>query len=161
MRAPIGASRTRSPNSPKSFNEKQTAARSYAARLKSTQQTLIKEYKGATGDEARRYSPASCTSIQKRRISGNPDESLVSTSYVERQNLSMRIGMRRFTRLTNAFSKKVENHAHAATLFYMHYNFARPHQNLTKRFGRLTTPDMAAGVADHPWSLTQIAELLD
>jgi hypothetical protein len=118
-------------------------------------------YPSVPGDEARRYSPASCTSIQKRRVAGNPDERLVSTSYVERQNLSMRMGMRRFTRLTNAFSKKVENHAHAATLFYMHYNFARHHQTLTKRFGRPTTPAMAAGVADYPWSLTQIAELLD
>lgn len=69
--------------------------------------------------------------------------------------------MRRFTRLTNRFSKKVENHAHAACLFYMHYNFARPHQTLTKRSGLPTTPAMAAGVADFPWSLTQIAELLD
>ncbi len=69
--------------------------------------------------------------------------------------------MRRFTRLTNAFSKKVENLAHAVSLFYMHYNFARPHQTLTKQYGRPTTPAMAAGVATHVWSLTQIAELLD
>jgi IS1 family transposase/lambda repressor-like predicted transcriptional regulator len=122
---------------------------------------VVKEYKGATGEEARRYSPASCSSIQKHKISGQPDADLVSTSYVERQNLTMRMGMRRFTRLTNGFSKKVENHAHAVSLHFMHYNFGRPHQTLTKKYGRPTTPAMAAGVADHPWSLTQIAELLD
>ena len=94
-------------------------------------------------------------------MAGRPDRSEVSTSDVERQNLSMRMGMRRFTRLTNAFSKKVENHAHAVSLFYMHYNFARPHQTLTRRYGRPTTPAMAAGVADYPWSLTQIVELLE
>ena len=122
---------------------------------------IVKEYKNAPAEEARKYSPATCSSIHKHKISGDPDASLVSTSYVERQNLSMRMGMRRFTRLTNAFSKKVENHAHAACLFYMHYNFARPHQTLTKRYGRPTTPAMAAGVADYPWSLTQIAELVE
>jgi hypothetical protein len=80
---------------------------------------------------------------------------------VERQNLTMRMGMRRFTRLTNGFSKKVENLAHAVSLHYMHYNFARPHQTLTKRFGKPTTPAMAAGVADHVWSIWEIAGLLD
>jgi IS1 family transposase len=122
---------------------------------------IIKEYGTPNPDEARRYSPMTCKTLEKRVLAGNPDEALVSTSYVERQNLSMRMGMRRFTRLTNGFSKKVENHAHAASLFYMHYNFARPHQTLTKRYGRPTTPAMAAGVADYPWSLTQVAELLD
>jgi hypothetical protein len=71
------------------------------------------------------------------------------------------MGMRRFNRLTNAFSKKVENHAHAVSLFYLHCNFARPHQTLSRKAGKPTTPAMAAGVPDHPWSLTQIAELLD
>ena len=85
----------------------------------------------------------------------------MSTSYVERQNLTMRMGMRRFTRLTNAFSKKVENHAAAVSLHFMHYNFARPHQTLTKEAGRPTTPAMAAGLARYPWSVTQIAALLD
>ncbi len=98
-----------------------------------------------------------CTGIDKRIICGRPDEDLISTSYVERQNLTMRMGMRRFTRLTNAFSKKVENHAHAVALHFLHYNFARPHQSLGKR----TTPAMAAGVASYPWSLTQVAGLLD
>jgi IS1 family transposase len=86
---------------------------------------VVKEYKGATGDDARRYSPATCSSIQKHVIAGEPVARLVSTSYVERQNLTMRMGMRRYTRLTNGFSKKIENHAHAVSLHFMHYNFAR------------------------------------
>jgi len=110
-------------------------------------------------DTERHYSPAVCTGIDKRIICGIPDASKISTSYVERQNLTMRMGMRRFTRLTNGFSKKVENLAHAVSLHYMHYNFARPHQTLSK--GRKVTPAMAAGVADYPWSVTQIAKLLD
>jgi len=121
----------------------------------------LKEYGSPPESEQRRYSPATCTGIDVRVMAGRPDRSEVSTSDVERQNLSMRMGMRRFTRLTNAFSKKVENHAHAVSLFYMHYNFARPHQTLTRRYGRPTTPAMAAGVADYPWSLTQIVELLE
>jgi len=111
-------------------------------------------------DESR-YSPAVCTGIDKRVICGDPDEALVSTSYVERQNLTMRMGMRRFTRLTNGFSKKVENHAAAVSLHFMFYNFARPHQTLTKAAGRPTTPAMTAGVTTYPWSVTQIAGLLD
>jgi hypothetical protein len=122
---------------------------------------IIKEYSGATGDEARKYSPATCTSVQKNIVAGRPDLTKTSNSYVERQNLTMRMGMRRFTRLTNAFSKKVENHAHAISLHFMHYNFCRPHQTLTKAAGKPTTPAMAAGVARFPWSLTQLAELLD
>jgi len=109
----------------------------------------------------RRYSPAECTGTEKRRVTGDPDPAHVSTSYVERQNLTMRMGMRRFTRLTNAFSKKVENLAHAVSLHYMHYNFARPHQTLTQQAGTPTTPAMAAGIADHVWTLTEIAGLLD
>jgi hypothetical protein len=91
----------------------------------------------------------------------SPDPHRVSTSYVERQNLTMRMGMRRFTRLTNGFSKKVENHAHAISIHYMHYNFARPHMTLTKRYGQPTTPAMAAGLDHFPWSTFQIAQLLD
>lgn len=110
----------------------------------------------------RRYSPAVCTGIDKKVMAGNPDMSVVSTSYVERQNLTMRMGMRRFTRLTNGFSKKVENLAHAVSLHYMHYNFARPHKTLTKAAnGYPTTPAMAAGVSDHVWTLVEIASLLD
>ncbi|HZJ07513.1 MAG TPA: IS1 family transposase [Nocardioidaceae bacterium] len=124
---------------------------------------LIKIYGEPEGvGNERRYSPAECTGTEKRKITGNPDRSKVSTSYVERQNLTMRMGMRRFTRLTNGFSKKVENLAHAVSLHYMHYNFARPHQTLTKaRGGYPTTPAMAAGVADHVWTLTEMAGLLD
>jgi IS1 family transposase len=120
---------------------------------------IIKEYGG--GNEDHRYSPAVCTGVQKNVIAGNPDARHVSNSYVERQNLTMRMGMRRFTRLTNGFSKKVENHAHTVSLHFMHYNFCRPHQTLTKQAGKPTTPAMAAGIARAPWSLTQLAELLD
>ena len=89
-------------------------------------------------------------------LAGEPDQALISTSYVERQNLTMRMGMRRYTSLANGFSKKVENHAHAVSLLFMHYNFARKHQTL-----KGVTPAMAAGIERHPWSLTPIAELLD
>ncbi len=124
---------------------------------------LHKIYGAATGaGDERRYSPAVCTGIEKRVITGPPDKAKVSTSYVECQNLTMRMGMRRFTRLTNGFSKKVENLAHAVSLHYMQYNFARPHKTLTKDAGSyLTTPAMAAGVTDHVWTLTDIAGLLD
>lgn len=124
---------------------------------------LHKIYGQPVGKEhERRYSPAVCTGIDVKVMAGHPDMSLASTSYVERQNLTMRMGMRRFTRLTNGFSKKVENLAHAVSLHYMHYNFARPHKTLTKaNNGSPTTPAMAAGVADHVWTLTQIAGLLD
>ena len=112
--------------------------------------------------EERRYSPSKCIGVEGRPVMGNPDPERISTSYVERQNLTMRMGMRRFTRLTNGFSKKVENLAHAVSLHYMHYNFARPHKTLTKaNNGYPTTPAMAAGVADHVWTLAEIAGLLD
>jgi hypothetical protein len=88
-------------------------------------------------------------------ITGSPDESHVSTSFVERQNLTMRMSMRRFTRLTNAFSKKVENLEYAVSLHFMHYNFARIHQTLR------VTPAMEAGVSDHIWSIEEIVGLLD
>jgi IS1 family transposase len=125
---------------------------------------IIKEYRDPSPDEQRRYSPATCKVIDTHVLAGTPNAYRISTSYVERQNLSMRMGMRRFTRLTNGFSKKVENHAHAVSLYFMHYNFGRPHQTLAKTFsqlGRKITPAMAAGVADHPWSVWEIAKLLD
>jgi hypothetical protein len=124
---------------------------------------LHKIYGAASGaNDERRYSPAVCTGTDKRAVTGNPDIDRASTSYVERQNLSMCMGMRRFTRLTNGFSKKVEKLAHAVSLHYMHYNFARPHKTLTKAAnGYPTTPAMAAGVADHVWTLTEIAAVLD
>jgi IS1 family transposase len=116
---------------------------------------------GGQNDE-RRYSPAVCLGIDIRVVQGNPNLNKASTSYVERQNLSMRMGMRRFTRLTNGFSKKVENLACAVSLHYMHYNFARPHQTLTQASeGRKTTPAMAAGVTNRVWTHREIAALLD
>jgi IS1 family transposase len=121
---------------------------------------LIKMY-GESPESERRYSPATCTGVERRVVTGSPNPALISTSYVERQNLTMRMDMRRFTRLTNAFSKKVENHAHAVSLHFMHYNFARHHQTLSKRAGRPTTPAMAAGVANHVWSVWEIAKLLE
>jgi len=111
---------------------------------------------------ARRYSPGTVTGTRKDVIQGTPDLDHVSTSYVERGNLTMRMSMRRFTRLTNAFSKKVENLAAAAALHFMYYNFARPHQTLTKAAGGYqTTPAMAAGVTDRAWTVEDIARLLD
>jgi IS1 family transposase len=110
---------------------------------------------GRDPSDERRYTPAVCLGTEVKVLKGDPNPALISTSYVERQNLSMRIGMRRFTRLTNGFSKKVENLAHAVALHYMHYNFCRVHTT-TK-----TTPAMAAGEADHKWSLYEIAALLD
>ena len=108
-----------------------------------------------TKTEEHRYSPPKCNGTKRRSVQGNPDDDHISTSYVERQNLTMRMGMRRFTRLTNAFSKKVENHAHAVAVHFMHYNFARIHKSLR------VTPAMEAGVSDHVWALEEIIGLLD
>lgn len=116
---------------------------------------LDKIYATPPKPDVHRYSPANCCGIVKKKIKGNPDMSKVSTSYVERQNLTMRMQMRRYTRLTNAFSKKLENQAHAVALHFMHYNFCRIHQSLR------VTPAMQAGVADHVWSLEEIIGLLD
>jgi IS1 family transposase len=103
----------------------------------------------------RRYSPAVCLDAIPNPVTGNPDPDHISTSYVERLNLTMRMSMRRYTRLTNAFSKKVENLAAAVSLHFMVYNFCRVHKTLG------TTPAVAAGVADHPWTLDEIVALLD
>ena len=113
---------------------------------------LVKIY-GASQEEVR-YSPAECIGCETKIIQGQPDKNHISTSFVERQNLTMRMRMRRFTRLTNGFSKKVENHAYALALFYMHYNFCRIHQTLR------VTPAMEAGITDHVWSLEEVAALL-
>jgi IS1 family transposase len=121
--------------------------------------TIKKIYGNPTAEEQRRYSPATCTGIERNVITGDPDPDRISTSYIERQNLTMRMGMRRFTRLSNAFSKKVENLTAAVSLHFLHYNFARPHKTLSKPYP--TTPAMAAGVADHVWSLEEIVGLLD
>ncbi len=124
---------------------------------------IIKIYGQPEGIEGqRRYSPAVCTGAVKEPVMGNPDMDKVSTSYVERSNLTMRMGMRRFTRLTNAFSKKAENHAHAVSLHFFFYNYCRPHMTLTKaNEGVKTTPAMATGVTDKVWTLTDMLELMD
>jgi IS1 family transposase len=117
---------------------------------------LIKMYEGDSGKSApaeRRYSPAVCTGSREQTITGNPDAAHISTSFVERQNLTMRMSIRRFTRLTDAFSKKVDNHKAMIALHYMHYNFGRIHKTLR------VTPAMEAGVSDHVWSLEEIAQL--
>lgn len=103
----------------------------------------------------RRYSPSVCLSADPVPINGDPDMAHVSTSHVERLNLTMRMSMRRYTRLTNAFSKKVENLTAAVSLHFFHYNFCRPHQTLDKR-----TPAMAAGITDHVWTLDELIGLL-
>ncbi|MEX0833551.1 MAG: IS1 family transposase [Actinomycetota bacterium] len=106
----------------------------------------------------KRYSPAQCLGADVRVVSGDPNPWKISTSYVERQNLTMRMGMRRFTRLTNGFSKKVENLAAAVALHFLHYNFARPHATLSDPYP--TTPAMAVGVADHVWPVEEIVKLI-
>jgi len=115
---------------------------------------LQKIYGAPSDDEQRRYSPARCIGCDMKVVSGNPDPKHVSTSFVERQNLSMRMSIRRFTRLTNAFSKKIENHAAAVAIWFMYYNFARVHQTLR------VTPAMEAGISDHVWSIDEICALL-
>lgn len=123
---------------------------------------LIKKYANLdTGKGERRYSPGVCTGIEKKWIMGQPVKELVSTSYVERSNLTIRLMSRRFTRLTNAFSKKVENHAHAVALHFFAYNFVRPHQTLSKkRNGIKTTPAMAAGLTNRAWTMEDLLGLI-
>ncbi len=117
---------------------------------------LVKLYGGDSGRETEaRYSPAQCLGTRTVCITGAPDPAYISTSFAERHNLTMRMSMRRFTRLTNAFSKKVDNLKAAVALHFMHYNFARIHQTLR------VTPAMEAGVADHVWSIDEIVALLD
>jgi IS1 family transposase len=114
---------------------------------------LVKLY-GASNEGESRYSPATCIGCRTGVLSGDPDPKYISTSYVERQNLSMRMGMRRFTRLTNGFSKKFENHAHQVALYFFHYNFCRVHSSLR------VTPAMEAGLTDHVWTLAELCSLL-
>lgn len=116
---------------------------------------LVKIYGRDTAEPETRYSPAQCIGTKSEPKIGNPDPALVSTSYAERQNLTMRMSMRRFTRLTNAFSKKVENLAAAVSLHFMHYNFVRIHQTLR------TTPAMAAGVTTRLWDVSDIVQVLE
>lgn len=108
----------------------------------------------AVKEAKRRYSPAECTGCTKVPMIGIPFPELVSTSHVERANLTMRMGMRRFTRLTNGFSKKIEMHMHAVSLHFMHYNFARIHKTLK------VTPAMQAGLSDHVWTIEEIVRLV-
>lgn len=117
---------------------------------------LVKIYgnEGQTKNDSRRYSPSEFGGSEKRIITGDPDMKKTSTSYVERQNLTMRMSMRRFTRLTNAFSKKLENHMHAISLYFMHYNFVRIHKSLR------VTPAMAAGVSATLWEISDIVALI-
>jgi len=114
---------------------------------------LVKIYGASPESTKGRYSPAECTGIIKTPIEGKPDPAHISTSFIERQNLTMRMHMRRFTRPTNAFSKKVENHAYAVALHMMYYNFVKIHSKLR------TSPAMAAGVSDRLWEVSDIVEL--
>jgi IS1 family transposase len=116
---------------------------------------LVKLYGAAPESAKGRYSPAECIGARKQPIEGDPDFRHISTSYAERQNLTMRMSMRRFTRLTNAFSKKVEKHALSVALHYMHYNFARIHKTLR------VSPAMAAGVSQTLWSIADIVDMVD
>ncbi|MBA7478866.1 IS1 family transposase ISNisp5 [subsurface metagenome] len=118
---------------------------------------LVKLY-GKEVDSETRYSPARCIGADPHIIQGNPDPTKISTSYAERQNLTMRMSIRRFTRLTNAFSKKIENLEHAVALHFMYYNFARPHKTLANPYPR--TPAMAAGISNHLWTIADIIRLI-
>jgi len=121
-----------------------------------------KEKNSKIGDEPegeRHYSMAKVISAEPHIIQGNPDPTKISTSFAERQNLTMRMSMRRFTRLTDAFSKKVENLEYAVALHFMYYNFARPHKTLANPYP--TTPAMAAGISNHIWTIGEIVKLAD
>ena len=115
---------------------------------------LVKVF-GNDPEGQKRYSPAQCLGTQRVEVIGNPDQDHISTSFVERQNLNMRMNMRRFTRLTNAFSKKLDNHIAMIALFHMRYNFARVHQTLR------VTPAMEAGISSHVWSIEEIVHLVE
>jgi len=118
---------------------------------------LIKMY-GQEPESEKRYSPAECIATEKHIIQGKPETKDISTSYIERQNLTMRMGMRRFTRLTNGFSKKVEKHMYAIALHFMYYNFAKPHKSLANPYP--TTPAMAAGLTNHIWTIEDIVRMV-
>jgi len=114
---------------------------------------LIKLYGAPSDNPETRYSPATCIGIRTGILSGNPDRDHISTSYVERQNLNLRMGVRRFTRLTNAFSKKFENHCHMVAIYHAYYNFCRVHQTLR------VTPAMEAGLTDHVWTIAELVNV--
>jgi IS1 family transposase len=115
---------------------------------------LVKIYGASNDSPESRYSPATCIGCRTGVLAGDPDPNHISTSFVERQNLSMRMGMRRFTRLTNGFSKKLENHGHMVALYFMHYNFCRVHKTLR------VTPAMEAGLTDHVWEIDELIHRL-
>ncbi len=115
---------------------------------------LVKIYGASNDNPESRYSPATCIGCRTGVLNGDPDPQYISTSFVERQNLSMRMGMRRFTRLTNGFSKKLENHGHMVALYFMHYNYCRIHKTLR------VTPAMEAGLTDHVWEIEELLDLL-
>lgn len=119
---------------------------------------LVKLYGSEPEKEEKRYSSAECVATEKHILQGNPNPKLISTSYVERQNLTMRMSMRRFTRLTNAFSKKIENLEYAVALHFMYYNFARPHKSISKPYPK--SPAMAAGIGNHIWTIEEIVKLV-
>jgi IS1 family transposase len=119
---------------------------------------MLVKYYGNVQDESGRYSPPKCIQTTTKLVNGSPDMTKVSTSYIERQNLTMRMSMRRFTRLTNAFSKKIENLQYAVALHFMYYNFARPHKTLTNPYPK--TPAMAAKLTDHIWAIEEIVRLI-
>jgi hypothetical protein len=117
---------------------------------------LVKLYGSESGEgDERKYSSSECTGTIKKPVAGSPDPKHISTSFVERQNLNMRMGMRRFTRLTNAFSKKIDNHLHALALYFVFYNFVRIHKTLR------ISPAMAAGISDQLWEIEDIVRLVD
>ncbi len=116
---------------------------------------IIKIYGDAPDSMSGKYSPSQCTGTHTKVIEGRPDAKHISTSYIERQNLTIRMSNRRFTRLTNAFSKKAENHAHSMALYFMHYNFVRIHQSLR------VTPAMEAGVTDHLWTFEDVVKIVE
>ena len=115
---------------------------------------LVKIYGASNENPESRYSPATCIGCRTGVLAGSPDPEHISTSFVERSNLSMRMGMRRFTRLTNGFSKKLENHGHMVALYFMHYNYCRIHKSLR------VTPAMEAGLTDHVWNIEELIELI-
>jgi IS1 family transposase len=116
---------------------------------------LVKLYGSDREGSEIRYSPAECIGCREVVVSGRPDPEHISTSFIERQNLTMRMSMRRFTRLTNAFSKKIENHIASIAIHYMHYNFCRVHQSLR------VTPAMEAGISEHVWTISEMVGMLD
>jgi IS1 family transposase len=119
---------------------------------------MLVKYYGNVQDESGRYSPPECIQTTTKLVNGPPDMTKVSTSYIERQNLTMRMNMRRFTRLTNGFSRKIENLEYAVAFHFMYYNFARPHKTLTNPYPK--TPAMAAGIENHIWTIEESVKLV-